>query len=362
MLEYRRRRFLPISGVKETMVSTRKRDEKMERARSSERPASGAGPAGKAGSIKAFLSRVDKAGRQKVTIMLVPHTHRKVRSLQLSWYSLGALAFAACLVVLAFAFSAARFSAAANKLQSRSSDLVSTQAKLDAVHDQSGRLLTSVKRFQSALDGTLASAGADPADPPAQPAQTKTADLASGAADPPSTSESAEIGRAADALEGSVDDLRRLGTLLQNQDTVLTDIPTIWPVKGASHIAMYYGRGEDPFTGEWEINDGVNIATQRAGAPVLSAADGKVEESGYDSILGNFITVRHGHGFLTKYSHLMEVRASKGQKVKQGQVIGLLGNTGLSTGPCLLYEVQVGTSAIDPLDFLNVRAASVAVE
>lgn len=313
------------------------------------------------GSFKAFLSRIDEAGRQKMTILLIPHTERKVLNLQLSFYALGGILLVACLVFLAFAYSAARFSVAANKLQSRSSDLASTQIKLAAVRDQAGKLLTATKRFQSALSGTLASAGVESADPPAATGDP-SAPIPAGVQAQPEVPEAAELGRVADALEGSVDSLGRLGSYLKNQDAVLTDIPTIWPVKGASHIATYFGRNEDPFTGQWRVYDGVDIATDRAGDPVLSAADGKVEATGYDTVLGDFIAIRHGHGFVTKYAHLMAVRVAKGQDVKQGQIIGLLGDTGLTTSPRLLYEVHVGTSAIDPLKFLNLRAASIAAE
>ena len=314
-------------------------------------------------SFKAFLSRARAAGRQKLTIMLIPHTEKRILNVQLSFFALGGILLGAALVFLAFLFSAARFSDTANKLQSRSSDLASTQGRLDSIRDQTSQLVTAAKRFESALSGTLGRIGATPSGPDSP---VQTGDLASffesDAAGVGSVREIGELQRVTDYLEKSVDPLKELGSLLQNQSAVLTEIPNIWPVKGASHISMYYGQNENPFTGQWYIHKGVDISTYRTGDPVVSTADGLVVAIGYDASLGNYIIIQHSHGFTTRYGHLMAFRVAKGQKVQQGQVIGLLGNTGLTTGPHLHYEVHLGTGVIDPLKFLNIRAAATATE
>ncbi len=313
--------------------------------------------------ILAFLSRVKAAGRQKLTIMLIPHTERKVLNVQLSFFAFGGIILAAGLVFLGFLFSAARFSDTVNKLESRSSDLASTQARLDAIRDQTSQLVTAAKRFESALSGTLGrieakSAGSDPQPRPGDPASLSQSILGGAG----SAREIEELQDVTNSLENSVDPLKDLGSLLQDQSAILTEIPNIWPVKGSSHISMYYGQNENPFTGQWYIHSGVDISTYRTGDPVVSTADGRVATIGYDPNLGNYIVVQHDHGFLTGYGHLMAFRVAIGQKVKQGQVIGLLGNTGLTTGPCLHYEVHLGTGVIDPLKFLNIRAAATATE
>jgi murein DD-endopeptidase MepM/ murein hydrolase activator NlpD len=314
-------------------------------------------------SFRASLARIKTAGRQRITIMLIPHTEKRIVNLQLSFFALGGIVAAAGLILLAFVFSAARFSDTANKLHSRSSDLASTQADLDAIRDQTSQLVVAAKRFESALSGTLGQVGTGPAGPNSP---VQTGDLASffessesGAG---SVREIGELQRVTDYLEKSVDPLKELGSLLQNQSSVLTEIPNIWPVKGGSHISMYYGQNENPFTGQWYLHKGVDISTYRSGDPVLSTADGRVLGIGYDSSLGNYVIIQHSHGFFTRYGHLMAFRVTKGQKVKQGQAIGLLGNTGLTTGPHLHYEVHLGTGVIDPLKFLNIRTAAKAAE
>jgi murein DD-endopeptidase MepM/ murein hydrolase activator NlpD len=314
-------------------------------------------------SFRAFLARVKATGHQKLTIMLIPHTEKRIVNLQLNFFALWGILVAAGIVLLAFAFSAARFSDTATKLQSRSSDLASTQSDLDSIRDQTSRLVIAAKRFESALSGTLGRIGQRPSGPNSP---VQSGDLASffesTEAGSGSVREIGELQRVTDYLEKSVDPLKELGTLLHNQSSVLTEIPNIWPVKGGSHISMYYGQSENPFTGQWYIHKGVDISTYRSGDPVVSTADGRVIGLGYDASMGNYVIVQHSHGFYTRYAHLMAFRVSRGQKVKQGQVLGLLGNTGLTTGPHLHYEVHLGTGVIDPLKFLNIRAAAKATE
>lgn len=312
-------------------------------------------------SFKAFLSRTRKAGRQKLTIMLIPHTEKRIINVQLSFFALGGILVAAGLVFCVFLFSAARFSDTANRLQSRSSDLASTQTRLEAIRDQTGQLVTAAKRFESALSGTLGRIGTKPAASGTQGADPVSFFVSESTGEDP-VREIGDLQRLTDYLEKSVDPLKQLGSLLQNQSAILTEIPNIWPIKGASHISMYYGQNENPFTGQWYIHKGVDISTYRAGDPVVSTADGRVAAIGFDPGLGNYIIIQHSHGFLTRYGHLMAFRVAKSQKIQQGQIIGLLGNTGLTTGPHLHYEVHLGTGVIDPLKFLNIRAASTAAE
>ena len=294
--------------------------------------------------ILAFLSRRRRPGAQKLTIMLIPHTEkgpqRPAELLRPRRHNPGRRPRSPGLPVLGRPVFRHRQQAGV-ALERPGLDA----GRLDAIRSQTRELVTAAKRFENALSGTLGridakSAGSDPPRP-GDPVPLFQPTLGGAG----SAREIGELQDVTNSLENSVDPLKELGALLQNQSAILTEIPNIWPVKGSSHISMYYGRNENPFTGQWYIHSGVDISTYRTGDPVVSTADGRVAAIGYDANLGNYIVVQHDHGFLTGYGHLMAFRVSIGQKVKQGQEIGLLGNTGLTTGPASITKCISGRAS-----------------
>ena len=90
------------------------------------------------------------------------------------------------------------------------------------------------------------------------------------------------------------------------------------------------------------------------GAPIHAAAKGVVTFAGVQQGYGNCIEVSHGNGLMTRYAHMSGFRARIGQQVNAGDVIGLIGNTGRSTGPHLHFEVRVNGTAVNPRPFLEV--------
>lgn len=121
----------------------------------------------------------------------------------------------------------------------------------------------------------------------------------------------------------------------------------IWPVEGT--ITSRFGwRGH-------EHHDGIDIAAP-AGTPIVAAADGIVlYSSGRLRGYGNMIVIKHTPRVFTIYAHNKKNLVKKGQKVKQGQVIGLVGSTGHTTGPHLHFEIRIGNVPVDPLKYLPPR-------
>ena len=85
------------------------------------------------------------------------------------------------------------------------------------------------------------------------------------------------------------------------------------------------------------------------GTPVLAVGDGEVVVAKYSGAAGNFVAIRHGRQFTTRYMHMRKLLVKPGQKVKRGDKVGLSGNTGRSTGPHLHFEVWNGQQAVNPL-------------
>jgi len=135
----------------------------------------------------------------------------------------------------------------------------------------------------------------------------------------------------------------------ENQKMLLASTPSIRPVNG--WMSSRFGYRISPFTGKREFHRGIDIAT-KMGAPILAPADGIVTFRGRNGGFGRTLTIKHGHGLVTKYAHLKKALVKKEQYVKRGETIALVGNSGRSTGPHLHYEVHLNKMAVDPLRYI----------
>ncbi|MEJ2096541.1 MAG: M23 family metallopeptidase [Deltaproteobacteria bacterium] len=136
---------------------------------------------------------------------------------------------------------------------------------------------------------------------------------------------------------------------LEGQKNMLACTPAIRPAKGWK--TSRFGYRTSPFTGRRELHKGLDIAN-RKGTKIIATADGLVKYTGKKGLLGNVLVIDHGHGFVTRYGHLKDAVKKRGDKVKRGDVIALMGNTGRSTGPHLHYEVLLNGVQVNPEKYI----------
>jgi murein DD-endopeptidase MepM/ murein hydrolase activator NlpD len=132
---------------------------------------------------------------------------------------------------------------------------------------------------------------------------------------------------------------------LEDKRNFLAATPSICPTKG--WISSRFGYRKCPFTGRRRFHPGLDIAACK-GTPVVAPADGKVTYAGKKGLLGNLVVIDHGHGMVTRYAHLNKPLKKSGDIIKRGEIIGLVGSTGRSTGPHLHYEVRLNGLPINP--------------
>jgi murein DD-endopeptidase MepM/ murein hydrolase activator NlpD len=138
---------------------------------------------------------------------------------------------------------------------------------------------------------------------------------------------------------------------LSEKKKFLDHTPSIIPTAGS--FSCGFGTRIDPFTGIKQPHLGVDLAAD-VGTPVYATADGVVSSVERDRGLGRVVKINHLYGYLTVYGHLSQIKAKNGQYVKRGEMIGTVGNTGLTTGPHLHYEVHYQGQPQNPLRyFLN---------
>jgi murein DD-endopeptidase MepM/ murein hydrolase activator NlpD len=127
-------------------------------------------------------------------------------------------------------------------------------------------------------------------------------------------------------------------------------IPSQWAHTGK--INNEFGFRRNPFGGRtYEFHGGMDIDGER-GDMVIAPASGVVSEAGWKGGYGNMIEIDHGNGLKTRYGHLSKIEVETGAQITRGQLIGLVGSTGRSTGPHLHYELRVNSRPINPRYFL----------
>jgi len=129
----------------------------------------------------------------------------------------------------------------------------------------------------------------------------------------------------------------------------LNHTPSIWPTVG--RITSKYGGREHPIFEGIRKHDGLDISAQQ-GMPIVAAADGTVKFARWKLAYGQAVEIDHGYDTRTFYAHLSKLKVKKGQTVKRGEIVGLVGSTGVSTGPHLHYEVKVNGKSKNPLNYI----------
>jgi len=309
----------------------------------------GRGIAGVFGAFGRFLTR-------RYTVVFVPHSEKKVYNFHISILSI------ICFFLVIGCFFGAFFwygtSVNSSRFVHTGRDTWSAdnQASLDQMRDEIALLSRDTRRLASALSETFSVLSSDPNN------RSSRGDLESilNIRETPdgASPEIEEIRRLIAYINTIIDPVTEIGAVLNSQREILTDMPSIWPVQGGlGRITMYFGHNRHPFTGQYYIHRGIDISTFRSGDPIVATANGQVVNVEFAGDYGNNIVIRHKHGHYTRYAHLLSARVRLGQRVQQGEVIGFIGNTGLSTGPHLHYEVQIGADVVDPYRYMTMRTS-----
>jgi septal ring factor EnvC (AmiA/AmiB activator) len=152
------------------------------------------------------------------------------------------------------------------------------------------------------------------------------------------------------SAKNTMDTLKFIESTVDQQKMRLASTPAIWPTRG--YLTQAFGPRINPFTGQREFHQAIDIATQ-LGNPIIAPADGTVLVCEMqDPFIGNMVLIDHGFGYTTRFGHLSRFNVHEGQRVKRGDVIGFVGNSGRSTGPHLHYEVRFFDTPKNPTDFV----------
>lgn len=267
-------------------------------------------------------------------------------------YFLAGLALALLVYVV---FSLFSYTPSERRLAWERAQLDSAVAELNARYDQVSAVLSDIEGRDKSIYRTIFES--EPSESDAEAAEQAVSNLYQQLED-----EGVEaLLQRTDGLLAKLDTLsetqsRRFDTvvaLVKQQGAAVRQIPSVQPVDNGKLTGMVasFGRRVHPFYKVLRMHTGVDYALP-VGSPVYATADGTVRtikrsERGY----GNMIVVGHGALYSTSYAHLEKINVRQGQSVRRGDVIGEVGNTGLSMAPHLHYEVLYKGEAVDPVNY-----------
>jgi murein DD-endopeptidase MepM/ murein hydrolase activator NlpD len=143
--------------------------------------------------------------------------------------------------------------------------------------------------------------------------------------------------------------LRELQEYFDDQRSLLASTPSLWPTRG--WVTSDFGVRLDPYSAERRMHQGLDIATPH-GQPIYSPSEGTVVFAGTEGGYGKVLVIDHGYGVKTRYGHLSEIFVHLGDRIRRGDKVAAVGNTGRSTGPHLHYEVRVNGIPENPRKFI----------
>ncbi|TVQ38103.1 MAG: M23 family peptidase [Spirochaetaceae bacterium] len=308
-------------------------------------------------SLVGILRGVTRGGSQRFTLLIIPHSEKRLVKFQANVFAIIFFAVLFSFILAGFVYVAMHAPDASERVVERQQGLQSSQASLDAIMEELQEVMRISRMFEGTMRETI-----DGLRPGA--ASGAAADRSGGGDLTPfldarrlnsgELREIEDIRHLASTLRSAVEPLEEVQRIFRVQQSLLTDIPNYWPVIGGrGRVTHEFGPNIHPFTGQLYLHKGFDIA-DAIGVPVVASARGRVDEISVDPGYGIQVWLRHRYGFRTMYAHLHSASVREGQDVEQGQQIGLLGNSGASTGPHLHFEVWLGNEVVDPAAFLKI--------
>jgi murein DD-endopeptidase MepM/ murein hydrolase activator NlpD len=284
------------------------------------------------------------------TIILVPHAHAKLRKWRVTNLQIGLVAGSFLfLTLLGSFFIWSRFSTKTNPVE-----IARLRSENERLRDDNQKFESSIRKIQDQLtsyeDRTRQLAIVAGIAALGDAGDTTEAGIGGSAPiDPVDGEAGADIPEISSRLKQIDGTLNAVATRLQQRARWISQTPAISPVRGI--FTSGFGSRSDPLTHGHGNHQGVDIAAA-PGQPVRASADGIVMRAGNLGGLGNAIFVAHGYGISTRYGHLSKIEVRPGQRIKRGDVIGRVGNTGRSTGYHLHYEVRQDGEPVNPLAYI----------
>lgn len=298
---------------------------------------------------KDLWSRFVKKGNERITVMFIPHSEKKIKNFHISIFTISSISIVFILTVTITSILIINHSSTINevsKLKRYGSDY---KVQIKRYQSEISQLFTVFQKFKPEIselygltpDGDTGSLWAKGGAPNA-------VDPVEDSSSPPM--EILNLQEMENELKITKNVLHKIKRFIEYRRKVLDNTPSIWPVDG--FIVSRFGQRNSANTVDDRVYFGIEIESF-PGMEIKATAPGKVSDVRWDPDLGLTVTVRHKYGFVTLYSHCQRASVAKDQVVAKNEVIGYVGRTGRASQYGCFYQIMIGTEFVDPMPYLN---------
>ena len=287
-------------------------------------------------------------GSEFFTLIVVPHAKARFRKFQVpvrmakwAFGTLAAFTVVLCGVLVHYTSIAVEVHEL-RRLRAENQALLSMTREYEV---NAGKLEARLQQLQGMVTKLGVMAGLEKSLPEAS---AGVGGVSSGESQPPALDPGAlaALERDATLLTTKSEELDRF---YRDQSVLLASTPSIWPVRG--YLSATFGNRIDPFTAQKDFHPGIDISAPM-GTKIQAPAAGVVVSAGKHGGYGNALVIDHGNGIVTRYGHMESFAVKPGQRVRRGDIIGYVGNTGRSTAPHVHYEVWIRDQTQNPIHFI----------
>jgi len=306
--------------------------------------------------ISILWSRFLHKGKQKMTVMFIPHSEKKIINFHISIFTISGILVSIVITIIITSAFIINHSSTIKEVSKLKKYKENSKETLNAYKKEIYKLQNTVENnFKGAIEQLyLALTRKNP-----KTIKNNVLWAKGGVANVDLLKQNLKNLPSTDALtiKDINSDLKRTKKLLndfknliENRKKIIENTPSIWPVDG--FIISRWGNRNSPYSFRKEFHRGIDIKGF-PGKSIRATAPGTVSNIKWDRNLGLTISIKHKYGFVTSYSHCQRVTVEKGQKVSKSEIIGYIGKTGKTTKYICYYQIKIGTEFVNPLPYLN---------
>jgi murein DD-endopeptidase MepM/ murein hydrolase activator NlpD len=309
----------------------------------------------KFGGVRAGLAdwwkRFKKKGNERITIMFIPHSEKKIVNFHVSIFAITGLGGTLAVIILVTSLLIFNHSSTVKEVSRLKLYGSDSKVQMQYYREEIEKLYDIFQHFkpeitylysldsQNGVDSLWAKGGGT----------AEKSDVTEIDPDAPSM-EILNLTEMENELRTTREVIEKIKVFMEQRKKIIENTPSLWPVNG--YIVSGFGKRQSPFSAKEEYGNGIEIAAY-PGAEIHATAPGNVESIKWDPVKGLTIIIRHKYGFTTVYSHCQRAIVEEGQKVSKGDKIGFVGRTGRAKQHLCEYQIIIGTDFVDPMPYLN---------